>query len=141
MHKVMQTRFGGTNAPRDEIGNCYPACIASLLDLELADVPHFFSMYGAGTDEAQDAILGWMQGRNQTSVCHEYAPWINRHFRDSLAIIGGNSPRGDWQHAVIGLITADGWRLVHDPHPSNDGIVGTPNTAEFLLPLRRLEVA
>lgn len=141
MKKVMQTMFGGTDGPRENVGNCYPACIASLLDIQLEEVPHFYQLHEGGSDEVRDAILDWMHERDLACLCFEWLDWIPRHFHGSLAIIGGQSPRGAWQRAVVGLVTRDGWRLIHDPHPSSDGIVGAPQTAEFLLPLRLLEVA
>lgn len=39
MIAVTQTKRGGPDAPPEERGDCFPACLASILEVELADVP------------------------------------------------------------------------------------------------------
>lgn len=45
-------------------GNCFPACIASILELSLDDVPHFFrgSAGGNWTQEQWDHLRSWAEG-------------------------------------------------------------------------------
>jgi len=90
-------------------GDCFRACIASVLELPIAAVPHF-------------ALLGsrWM------IVLHTYLSGLSREIEwedgvppDGIwAIATVKSPRGaDLMHSVI-------WRdgkIVHDPHPSRAG--------------------
>lgn len=53
-----------------------------------------------------------------------------------LVILGGKSPRGiQGGHAVVGKWSrTSGWQVVHDPHPSGDGILGEPTTVSFWIP-------
>lgn len=44
-------------------------------------------------------------------------------------IASGKSPRGDFLHSTVHL---DG-KLVHDPHPSRDGLDGEPTDFEFVV--------
>ncbi|TAM72340.1 hypothetical protein EPN44_16120 [bacterium] len=140
MKKVHQTLFGRPDGPNAEIGNCYPACVASLLGLDLDQVPHFHQLHD-DAEGALDEILAFLHGQGYSCLRYEWAPWVNRYLPGALAIFGGKSPRGDWSHAVVGQVTADGWRLVHDPHPSGAGILGDPVDVEVLFPLMRAEAA
>lgn len=136
-----QNRFGGSDAPAGQRGNCFSACIAALLNLPLQLVPNFYDT--DETSEQQWAVIQhWLAGRGWFSINYDYAQlWDWK--RDgqleiavgSLGIISGFSPRGPWLHAVIGQITADGWRLIHDPHPSKAGIAGDPTHFQIVAPL------
>lgn len=135
MKRVHQTLFGGPNGDRSQIGNCYPSCIASLLDLDLADVPHVYQLHPTDDEAAMQEMLDWLRTRGLSSMSFGWSDWVQRYMHGSLCVISGKSPRGGFNHAVVGEITREGWRLVHDPHPSGAGIVGEPTDVEFLLPL------
>lgn len=134
MKPVTQTLFGGPDGPVEEIGNCYPACLATILDLDLAEVPHVHQLH-MDAEGALDEQLAFLLPRGLTCMRFPWAQWLQRYMPGALAIFSGRSPRGDWLHAVVGEITADGWRLVHDPHPSGAGIVGDPVEVELVIPL------
>jgi hypothetical protein len=94
-------------------GNCFAACLASLLDLPLWMVPPFDDMFG----------------RSDWSV--RVDEWLERMFRlrrvrtdesstatlPEFYIASGLSPRGV-RHSVI----YSRGEMVHDPHPSGAGI-------------------
>ena len=135
MKPVLQTLFGGPDGPIDQIGNCFAACLATLLDLDLVDVPHFVQIH-RDDNERNAAMLKWLTARGFSLICYEYAPWVHQYFGvGAQVILGGKSPRGDWNHAVVGEIRAEGWRLLHDPHPSRDGLDGEPTHVDLLIPL------
>lgn len=136
MRPVHQDLFGAPDA--EVVGNCYPACIASLLECDLSDVPHVYQLH-RDNDAALTELLAWLQPRGFTIMCHPWGDWVHRWLNGALVIMSGKSPRGDWSHAVIGRITADGWSLVHDPHPDGTGIVGEPETFEFIVKMMREE--
>jgi hypothetical protein len=138
---VQQNRFGGSDAPAGERGNCMQACLANVLGVHIDDVPHF---YDTDEDEVQQgaAISAWCAERGWLCayLTSEWlrCPWVVFP-ADALLILSGTSPRcAAWSHVVVGHVTQDGWRLVHDPHPSNAGIVGDPTGAYLLarLPAR-----
>lgn len=115
MKPVDQTIFGpGEGAAA---GNCWSACIASILELPLAEVPHFVAVEG---DDWWLAMQAWLQERGLQAVHFEVAGkdlselWEPKGF----TILTGDSPRGDFLHAVIG----EGFSMIHDPHPSRAGL-------------------
>jgi hypothetical protein len=46
-------------------------------------------------------------------------------------ILSGQSPRGDWKHAVVG----NGLNYVHDPHPDNKMIKGNIEYVYLIVPI------
>lgn len=137
MKPVHQTLFGAPDGPNELIGNCYPSCLATLLDVDLAEVPHVYQLH-AVDDDALQATLNWLHGRGYTTLCYDWAPWVQRYFPGALVIVSGKSPRGEFQHAVVGEITETGWRLIHDPHPNGSGIDGEPKSIEVLVPMLKM---
>lgn len=139
MKPVDQTLFGSFSAPRNERGNCYPACIASILEIKIDDVPHFYAMHEERDPDDPDrdyrSIVDFMKSRQLCVATYNW-PLHPLHVRGLVGqhvIVTGSSPRlENCDHAVIGLITEDGWRLEHDPHPSRDGIAGEPKYIEVL---------
>jgi hypothetical protein len=120
MTPVFQTLFGG-----DE-GNCLPACVASILELGIGDVPNFC----AGQDDGSwfDRLSDWLA---EDGLCAVHVPfvdsdpgtapapedldfvseWMKRR-RIGFAIVNGYTERG-LSHSTV---WCDG-KLVHDPHP------------------------
>lgn len=90
-------------------GNCLQAAVASLLDLPLADVPHFLE--SADWEESLISFLLWRGWVLTYRPAHGPPP------RFGLAL--GVSPRGV-PHAVA---CREG--TVWDPHPSRDGLTTT----------------
>lgn len=118
MKPVDQTKFG---LP---YGNCLPACIASLLHLELDEVPNVC----AEGDGWLERLARWLRPRGLAPLLIAGGP--PPVLGDALCIVSGQSPRGDFLHATV-------WRgqtLVHDPHPSRHGI-GDARDTLVLVPL------
>lgn len=111
MTPVMQSKLYAADAIHN--GNCFGACLASLLDLPLWMVPPFEDMFGRSdwrerVDEWLTRMLGLELVRTDG---HEPGAL------PELYIASGLSPRGV-RHSVIYRRGA----LVHDPHPSGAGI-------------------
>lgn len=110
---VMQTKFGLE-------GNCFDACLASLLGMPLDALNYF-----RGEDTWYPDLQRWLAPRGLAYVevdCIEPSPFY-RFPLPLLAIAGGSSPRGvDGGHSVI--MELHGWerRVVHDPHPDGTGL-------------------
>jgi len=113
MKKVMQTEF-------DDNGNCFEACVASILELDISEVPSvsdefawfqimdkFVSKYGYGL------LLLSKHDISQSEVWYEKA----------YVIVSGQSPRVEGRlHSVV-------WqngKMIHDPHPDGIGFKGEP---------------
>lgn len=101
---VDQTVFGFPQ------GNCLAACVASLLHVPLESIPDFSRM------EWLDELRRWAEPHGFYPLCFS----LDTNWRPpGLYILGGQSPRGDFLHAVI----ARGSDIVHDPHPSRAGVL------------------
>ena len=99
------------------MGDCLRAAVATLLQIPPDRVPHF-----AESSDWLGALLAFRDGLHYFTLQKGYWP---PHMETALPwVIGcGRSPRGV-MHAVI-LSAADG-SLIHDPHPSRDGLSEPP---------------
>jgi hypothetical protein len=105
-------------------GDCLSAALASIIDMPLEDVPTFVSDH-ATNDGDNDAewhwwrrLIVWLRDHGYTLAPFDEAdesswPEVGEHY---LAL--GHTNRGTY-HAVV---YADA-HLVHDPHPSRDGLL------------------
>ncbi len=96
-------------------GNCFAACVASILELPLDAVPNFQSR--DWLDEWQE----WLRPRNLGLLHFGHREGDDAFIPRGYAILGADSPRGDWLHAVV---TCDGV-ICWDPSPDHQNPVGT----------------
>ena len=101
MKPVYQTIFGSPS------GNCLQACIASILNLPLSEVPNFMERPGDEWLQAMDEFLYKCGLQAVRIVPHDHFEAHGFH------LISGPSPRGDYWHSIVGF---DG-SPVHDPYP------------------------
>ncbi len=129
MKPVMQTKFGKPE------GNCWAACIASMLEVGIDAVPAF--PVEDGKPHWYDATKEWLHSEHGLDLLSLHVDLTKadqrRYWRDSKCywIAGGKSPRGDFQHATI----FKGIELAHDPHPSGEGFLGDPTDATVFVPI------
>lgn len=101
-------------------GDCFAACIASLLEMPLEEVPNFC----AEGEEWPINAINWYRGQGFAILEFDYSDQP-----DSVAIaemkslggyciVSGQSSRFDCLHAVI---YKDG-ELIHDPSPDGGGV-------------------
>lgn len=100
-------------------GNCFAACVASILELRLDEVPNYpWEGNGASwVKQWQD----WLAKINLGFLF--YSPPVEQAATSApggYSIGTGKSPRGDWNHAVV---MKDG-RLVWDPSPRREEGMG-----------------
>ena len=123
MTPVDQTRFG------DE-GNCFAACLASILECPLESVPDPMEIHRAGQNWRR-AISAWLRtihGLEYIEIKRGADGWTML-MPPSFHVIGGKSPRGtECGHAVVGFRGA----MVHDPHPSRQGILDVEDFGFFV---------
>lgn len=95
-------------------GNCFSACVASILEVGTDEVPFFM------VDAAwKDLFLDWCGERRLVVDFSSGFPAPLGEFY----IANGISPRGDTRgHSVV---MRDG-HVVHDPHPDRTGLAGKP---------------
>jgi hypothetical protein len=114
----------------DGRGNCLAACVASVLGLPISDVPNFAEL------DYFEGLRKWLSERGLFSVEIRFSKadhCASAYFgyQDCLAVMWGDSPRHDAsgkrkQHAVVGQTNGYGMKVVHDPHPSREGLHGPP---------------
>lgn len=117
MKPVTQSRVG-------ENGRCFPACLASILEIPEKQVPDF----PKSDDEFYAAVDRFLDPYN---LQYRQVP-ITDATPMGWHTIEGISPRGG-QHAIVGF----NGKPVHDPHPQDGtgrGLV-EPNLWGLLLPL------
>ena len=103
-----------------KIGDCFRACIASLLEMPAEKVPHFYEPGGAAALRRTNDWLAQFGYAYAEVASNQLIGWDREYLGNFIAV--GPSPRGDFLHAVIGNGGGQNWEIVHDPHPSRDGI-------------------
>lgn len=123
----------------DGYGNCLSACVASILELPIADVPNFRE-----SPEPESALRTWLAQRGWSVFQYTVATaddLASTHFNTGpgvYVILGGAGPRTNAQgrpkqHAVVGRAAGYGVKIVHDPHPSRLGLVGDEHRFVWVL--------
>jgi len=119
MIQIKQTRFA-------DKGNCYQACLASLLELPLEQVPDFCNEFRS-TWLMEVQI--WLGGLYDLGLLHVAPADTQVIPPNTYHIITGMSDRGR-MHSVIGKDR----KMVFDPHPNGTGLIKV-EVFEFLVRL------
>lgn len=109
MIPVSQNEFGST-------GNCMSACLASIFEVPLGEVPNFFTVGGTEPDKWWKTCRDWLRTKGFGVMSLAVDSNILSMY-EGIFIVSGKSNRG-FEHAVV---FKDG-KIIHDPHPSLDGI-------------------
>lgn len=115
------------------------ACLASMLEISIDEVT-FDSAKEDWLEQTQAFLkpFGLYYLEIRLAVAVNYPTY---ELNGVDCIFFGHSPRGKWNHVVIGRIGHDqtqnvaSFSMIHDPHPSNDGLVGIPTGIGFLVQL------
>ena len=110
-------------------GNCFSACLASIFECDISDVPDFFDL--SGDDDALwwKGVRDWLRMRGFGIMCLTLTdPSFVGKF-EGWFIVSGKSERG-LDHATVW----EGGVMRHDPHPSNKGIA-VPDMVDLIYPL------
>lgn len=110
-----------------EKGNCRTACVASILEIPLAEVPYFVAFPDWEKEQARFLAERGLHAKWSYGYGHSKP--------EGYSIAVGISPRSrkdkPLYHAVVAL---DG-EIVHDPHPDRAGICGEVMYFHRLAPL------
>ena len=121
------------------LGNCFPACIASILECEIEDIPDFIHL--ESFHDWLSTLNDWLVGMGLIYV--EFVTKDNpeeffKGYKTKVHhILAGCTERTDMDsefpvtHAVVAL----NGKMVFDPHPSNAGLL---EGGEKHIGLRRL---
>lgn len=106
MKKVYQDKFG-------KGGNCFSACLASILEIDLKGVPNFQEPNG----EWYRNYKKWLMQKYELDLI-AITNWNEaENWPKTYAIVSGTSLRG-LAHSTVYF----GIDLVHDPHPESSGV-------------------
>lgn len=108
--------------PGKQNGDCWRACLASILECEIDDFPY---------ESGLDTNYAWSIYHNLVCRVLEQKGWhwmgyeihnidlglLDSKDTDGHIIAVGKSPRGEFSHAIV-------WKngIAHDPHPDKTGI-------------------
>lgn len=107
MKPVYQTRFGGSDAPPEEQGNCIAACLASIFEVSIESVPDLHE------SNWWDVLINWSQQFGVTPIY--ISPVKSVLFPNTFYVLGVKSrtlANPEDGHAVV----AWGNTIVHDPN-------------------------
>jgi hypothetical protein len=93
-------------------GNCVAACLASVLEVGIEEIPQFEDM---GEDWTRH-VVGFLRSKGLEVQAVQASHW--QPASGLIALAFGPSPRGSVHHAVIWL----NGKVLHDPHPSRLGL-------------------
>lgn len=114
---------------KDNLGDCFRACVASIFEFPVGDMPNFW-------EQTQDAAIFWELVDKWTSSKMGYktiplkvTQGLEFLIKDIICIACGSTPRSREQHAVV-------WKngCIHDPNPSRCGI-GDPEVFVIFAPM------
>lgn len=140
LRPVYQDRHGVPGELRNGLGNCFPACVASVMGLGLEEIPHWYEQGGGDDQAAFWGFVDWVHGRGWGAVTFDWPTmpaYLHGQLAGAVVILRGLSPRPPHLgHAVVGQLDGHGgWRMVHDPNEAGGGIVGEPTNAALLYPM------
>lgn len=125
MKPVDQTTFGFPG------GNCFSACIASILEIPLEDVPYFM---GDTLDDDQwfERLSEWLRPWGLYAVCFKLSDdgWVP----EGIHVLSGQSPRKPDEPMSFHSVVAQGTKILHDPHGTRAGLLSRYDVL-ILLPL------
>ncbi len=144
MKPVMQTRFGQNSDVGS--GNCFSACVASVLECTLDDLPDeawiIAGLRAKHADKWEDWPDRFKWGKSWERLWEEtqqecrkrglFMLEVKGPFTggdDVYCIISGKSPRADYDHSCVGR----GLNIIHDPHPDGGGVAEEDRTYIFFV--------
>lgn len=119
-------------------GDCYRACIASILELPLEEVPHFMQIDVDTKEYYLGHVQNWLLEKGMFMMSlpeeiNEYYKWIIDEKYPGYVIASGVSPRQPEGKTLHHAVVMKSGKIVHDPHPSREGLVGEPLHYEIIV--------
>jgi len=125
--KIQHQTIFGNGTDGQTRGNCFSTAIACILDLPVEEVPHFCL-----SDDWRGITNVWLKDYGLFYLdVGVPADMRAEHIFEFAGyhVISGQGPRG-YRHSVVGRAG----KIVHDPHPSGDGLL-TEEEYGFLIPV------
>lgn len=118
-----------------EKGDCFRACLASIFEFNIEKMPNFWEL-------TQDSFEFWKLVNQWTSeflgikcILISINDETKFYIEDLLCIAIGKVERSGDEHAVV-------WKngMIHDPHPSRDGLYGDINNFVVFVPITKCDL-
>ncbi len=116
-HPVFQTKFGDTE------GNCTHACIATMVMCKLEEVPKL-----SNDNKWISELNEWLAKKGFYCAIADSSWDVPK---DAFVMAGGKSPSGLGHYVIM-----KNGKLMHDPHPSGEGLVGEIEDYLLIVPLK-----
>jgi len=124
--------------PPRSYGNCYSACIASILELPIESFDEFHRLYSAwGVLHEAGEKVSWEVRTAHVSEIQERTGHIPIHVQfggDTIVPLGWSIANGPAERGVDHSCVALNGTIIHDPHPSRAGLISIEDF-EILLPI------
>lgn len=121
MIPVYQDRFFQPGVGKDmQRGNCWSACIASILELPLPAVPNFVEIEVLGGPSYWTLTYYYLYAMGLT--LYQYDPCVAP--AGKYVIASGLSPRSTEENEIYHAVVYKDGRLAHDPVPEGEGFIG-----------------
>jgi len=112
MIKVNQNRYGGPAAPLEEKGNCFQAAVASVLEMNLDEVPNIQDYGQDKNGDWLDKFRRWLSGYGLGIICLE-VPENSNNMSQGYHLIEVESTILEGEHHVVVGLNGN---IVHDPN-------------------------
>lgn len=129
MKPVNQTLFGD-GSDGTECGNCFPACLASIIEYPLRDIPNFCEDQKHWFQNCNIWLSEFGLSYFDCKMGIDDLEYNSKHW--GYHLICGESARG-----ILHNVVGKKGKIVHDPHPSNAGLIGKPEDWSYGLILMR----
>ena len=120
MKPVYQTRYGA------KTGNCFQACIASLFELNLQDVPDFCNRYDDGSYHKE--FVKWLNKKGYSAISVKANSLYSHCLKNCLVLTAGKNKDGIMHQAIY-----KNGKPVFNPNKKCSGI--TPEFIDIIFPL------
>jgi len=94
-------------------GNCFSACVASILEVPVEKVPNFLA-----SGNMKEGVEKWFSERGLYFLTVGPPPGREPEFPVHYIVIGWASHKKEFKHSVIGYRN----KIVHDPTPKGEGL-------------------
>lgn len=121
MKPVDQTTFGFPG------GNCFSACVASILELSIEEVPYFMGDMSDNHDWLE-RFAEWLAPRGLYPVHSMMGDGPDGWAPRGLHVMSGQSPRHPDGPERLHSVVARGREMLHDPHPLKRGLLSIRDT-------------
>lgn len=114
-------------------GDCFSACLASVLEIPLVNIPNFLKRYGQ-KHMLEQAKYWLLENFGLTLIIVDVTGpraslTIHPISRETVFLVSGKSKTfSEGHHVVVAKAAGDmnSYKIIHDPNPKNLGIDGDP---------------